>query len=93
MHIFKIVLKRLFFSRLNAGSIDIRLRFYKAFLVAIVLNIFFGSAFYFAERTVQESLSFWDSIWWAMVTMTTVGYGDYYAQTPIGRYVISKITR
>lgn len=89
MHIFRLILKRLLPPRTNAGIVNIRRRIYKALFVAITLNIFFGTTFYFAERTVQESLGFWDAIWWAMVTMTTVGYGDYYAQTPIGRYAIS----
>lgn len=61
----------------------------KVLLFAAILNIFFGTAFYFAERVIQEGLTYWDALWWAMVTMTTVGYGDFYAQTFIGRFVIS----
>ena len=53
------------------------------------LNILFGIGFYFAERTSQEGLTLLDSIWWAMVTMTTVGYGDLYPQTFIGRFIIA----
>ncbi len=58
-------------------------------LVALALNVVLGILFYFAERNVQEGLSILDAIWWAMVTMTTVGYGDFYAQTFIGRFLIS----
>lgn len=64
-------------------------RFCNAVLAAIALNLIFGMAFYFAEREVQEGLGIADSIWWAMVTMTTVGYGDYYPQTWCGRFFIA----
>lgn len=56
---------------------------------AIALNLIFGVLFYYFEKDVQTELTLIDSIWWAMVTMTTVGYGDFYAQTSIGRFVIS----
>lgn len=58
-------------------------------LWAFALNLVFGTAFYFAERGAQEGLTLADSIWWAMVTMTTVGYGDYFAQTATGRFLVS----
>lgn len=56
---------------------------------AFALNFIFGLAFYFAERGAQEGLTLLDSIWWAMVSMTTVGYGDYFAQTTAGRFLVS----
>jgi voltage-gated potassium channel len=61
----------------------------RVILYALGLNIIFGSLFYLAERGVQENLTYFDSIWWAMVTMTTVGYGDFFAQTHLGRFIIS----
>jgi voltage-gated potassium channel len=61
----------------------------KALAVGVIFNLLFGIGFYFAERGTQAGLTLWDSIWWAMVTMTTVGYGDYSAVTPTGRFLIS----
>lgn len=57
-------------------------------LAAAVMNVGFGIAFYFAERGTAPDLTLADSIWWSMVTMTTVGYGDYYPQTFVGRFLV-----
>jgi voltage-gated potassium channel len=55
----------------------------------ILLTIFTGAlGFFYAEQGVNPNLhSFRDSVWWAMVTVTTIGYGDIYPVTTAGRLI------
>lgn len=58
--------------------------------VALPLIIYTSSlAVLEAERGSSEALidSFGDALWWSMVTITTVGYGDTFPLTPEGRFV------
>lgn len=53
----------------------------------ILIIVIAGLAVYDAERDVGNIRTFGDAIWWAFVTITTVGYGDHYPVTATGRMV------
>ena len=57
----------------------------------LVLVIILGSLMYFIEGETNEFTSIPVSIYWAIVTLTTVGYGDIAPQTPLGKLLASII--
>lgn len=45
-----------------------------------------------AQRQPQAFENIGDGFWWAIVAFTTVGYGDIYPVTPLGRLLSSLIS-
>jgi voltage-gated potassium channel len=56
-------------------------------LVVVVLLVLEASIMYVLEREAQPKVfaSIPHAMWWAIVTIATVGYGDMYPITPVGR--------
>jgi voltage-gated potassium channel len=63
-------------------------------LVIFLMVVFLASvAEYFLERDVQPATfgSVPAALWWAVVTLTTTGYGDVVPITPLGRMVAALV--
>ena len=57
----------------------------------IILCVILGAIMYMIEGADNGFTSIPKSIYWAVVTMTTVGYGDIAPQTPFGQFIASII--
>lgn len=58
------------------------------FATLIMLTVA-SSMVYEAENAVQPEAfaNIPDAMWWGVVTLTTVGYGDIYPKTPLGKFI------
>ncbi len=57
------------------------------FLSVLVLATIFGALMYVVEGPEHGFTSIPKSIYWTIVTITTVGYGDITPQTPLGQFI------
>ena len=84
---FRVVIALGFIARV-AQSLQARIGIYLGLILPLL--IFTCSlGVYEAEHLVPGAkiTSFGDSVWWAFVTVTTIGYGDYYPITVEGRMI------
>ena len=56
-----------------------------------ILSIIFGTIMYLVENGQNGFTSIPESIYWTIVTLTTVGYGDIFPGTTIGKFIASII--
>lgn len=83
------------FNFLNEGNLLLRSLAYSSrkiivfFLFVLILVISIGTLMYMIEGQHPDSAfnNIPNSIYWAIVTLTTVGYGDITPVTPLGRFL------
>lgn len=66
-----------------------RLKISVFLLTVVVLTIILGTIMYLIEGPKNGFTSIPYSMYWAIVTLTTVGYGDISPHTPIGQFIAS----
>jgi len=61
------------------------------FFLSLILIVFSGIVVYYVENPSQPDVfnNIGNSIWWALATLTTVGYGDIYPITVLGKLIAS----
>ena len=60
-------------------------------LSVVILTIILGTIMYLVEGPKNGFTSIPYSMYWAIVTLTTVGYGDISPQSPLGQFIASMV--
>lgn len=76
-------------ATLGRVIVEERRALYATLMIMAVLLLFSSTAMYYAERHVQPDVlgTIPDAMWWALATLTTVGYGDVTPVTAIGKLI------
>jgi voltage-gated potassium channel len=66
-----------------------RIKIFVFLFAIVVLTIILGTIMYLIEGPKNGFTSIPRSMYWAIVTLTTVGYGDISPQSPVGQFIAS----
>lgn len=92
--IFKLIRYSRSFQLIGKVLQAVREELVTAYTACGIMLGFSGILMYYIERNAQPEAfaNIGDGLWWAIVAFTTVGYGDIYPITPVGRLLSSLIS-
>jgi voltage-gated potassium channel len=94
LRVFRIFKLSRFLTEINFLTVALKgsLRKISIFLLTVLtLTVILGSIMYLVEKKENGFSNIPESIYWAIVTITTVGYGDISPVTPMGKFVASVV--
>ena len=81
-----------YFEGIRTLGMVLRSKIYELLTVVVVLGVMLvlaSSVMYYAEHRAQpdDFASIPEAMWWSIITLTTVGYGDVSPVTPMGKFM------
>lgn len=85
--IFKLIRYSSSFRLIGTALSSVKDELITAYTACLIMVCFSAILMYYIERDAQPEIfkNIGDSFWWAIVAFTTVGYGDIYPITPLGK--------
>ncbi len=78
-------------NKLSRALLHSRAKIFIFLFAVVIISIIAGTLMYIIEGEESGFTSIPRSVYWAIVTLTTVGYGDISPETPLGQLIASVI--
>lgn len=78
-------------NKLKRALINSRAKIFIFLFAVLIISIIAGTIMYLVEGEENGYASIPKSVYWCIVTLTTVGYGDISPATPLGQFIASII--